>query len=348
MPARIVSRRRYRTRAASARVRAVRAPRQPAASRVRRRSGARWAAPLAGPALLLAAPAVALAGGAATSPSHQATVTTRWAIVAGAVLLVPVALLAWDVVVGKDKRLSTSKTVAAVWSYLIAAAFLGLVIAQLIGHPQALDAMAHSGLAGQYALLIGGPLGAAIAAKGIVGRQVARDPAAKSTGESLGAGQLIQNDAGDADLGDFQYVLFNFVAIAYFVVTLLQHPTAGLPHIPDVLLGLTSVSAAGYVTKKALPSSGASATLAPTSGAPGGEVAISGRGLLVGDTPATAPVLVIFGTTEATVTGRATTAGVDRIAVRVPDGLDQQQPVDVVVVTSAGTRVSAGSFTRSA
>jgi len=331
----------------SSRVHAVRALRQLATSRIRPRSGARWTAALAGPALWLAAPAVALAGGAAASPSHPATATTRWAIVAGAALLVPVALVAWEVVVGKDKRLSTSKTIAAVWSYLIAAAFLGFVIAELVGHPQALDAMAHSGLAGQYGLLIGGPLGAAIAAKGIVGRQVDRDPAAKSTGDSLGAGQLIQNDAGETDLGDFQYVLFNFVAIVYFVATLLQHPTAGLPHIPDVLLGLTSVSAAGYVTKKALPSTTASATLEPTSGAAGSDVTITGRGLLVGDTPATAPVLVIFGTAGASVTARATAAGTDQITARVPAGLDSL-PVGVVVVTSAGTRVRAGAFTPTA
>lgn len=215
-----------------------------------------WAGALAAPALCLALPAVAIAGGAATThssgPSHQATDATRLSILAGILALIPVALIAWDIVVGKDKRLSTSKTVAAVWTYLLAATFLGLVIAQLAGHPQALHAMAHSGLAGQYGLLIGGPLGAAIAAKGIVNGQVAKDPARKPAGTGLDAAQLIQNDENETDLGDFQYVLFNFVAIFFFVATLLQHPTEGLPHIPDVLLGLTSVSAVGYVTKKTL------------------------------------------------------------------------------------------------
>lgn len=339
-------------RSASIRVRGVRALTQIRAARVRRPSGARWAAALAGPTLCLAVPAVALAGGAAAArssgPADQATSATRWAIVACVVVvLIPAALLARDVVVGKDQRLSTSKTVAAVWTCLIAAAFLGLVVAQLLGHPQALDAMAHSGLAGQYGLLIGGPLGAAIVAKGIVGRQVAEDPAAKSVGEGPSAGQLIQDDAGDTDLGDFQYVLFNLVAIVYFVATLLQHPTAGLPHIPDVLLGLTSVSAAGYVTKKALPSSGATANLDPTSGPPGSKVTITGTGLLTGDTAASAPVMVVFGTKQATVSTRNRSAGVDTIDVQVPAGLTPQQPVDVSVVTSAATRVRAGTFTPS-
>jgi hypothetical protein len=205
-------------------------------------------------ACCLAVPAAALAATTGDPTSHRAVTATREMLLLCLAGLIVPSVLFWDMLVGKDKRISTSKTTAAVWTYLIASAFLGFVIAKFIGHPQALNRLMHSGLAGQYGLLIGGPLGAAIAAKGIVTRQVAKNAAAKTfaTG-SPNLLQLVQNDVGETDLGDFQYVLFNFVAMVYFVGTLVQSPTDGFPHIPDILLGLTSVSALGYVTKKALP-----------------------------------------------------------------------------------------------
>jgi hypothetical protein len=80
-------------------------------------------------------------------------------------------------------------------------------------------------------------------------------------------GDLIANDEHETDLGDLQYVLFNFVALVFVLLTMLVHePSGGLPHIPDVLLGLTSVSAAGYVGKKLLPPRPITAELDITSG----------------------------------------------------------------------------------
>jgi hypothetical protein len=203
-------------------------------------------------------PAAALAAGTGSPPSHRAVDATREMLGLCFVGLVLPSLFLWDMLIGKDKRVSTSKTTAAVWTYLIASALLGFVVAKLIGHPQALNEIMHSGLAGQYGLLIGGPLGAAIAAKGIVTNQVTKNPAAKSTAtDSPNVSQLVKNDAGETDLGDLQYVLFNFVAMVYFVGSLVQSPAGGFPRIPDILLGLTSVSALGYVAKKALPTTAA-------------------------------------------------------------------------------------------
>jgi hypothetical protein len=297
-------------------------------------------------ACCLAAPSAALAATTANPTSHRAITATREILIlclAGLVL--PSAFL-WDMLIGKDKRVSTSKTTAAVWTYLIASALLGFVVAKLIGHPQGLDKMMHSGLAGQYGLLIGGPLGAAVAAKGIVTNQVAKNPAAKTPspdGPSLS--QLVQNDTGETDLGDLQYVLFNFVPMVYFVGTLVQSPTDGFPHIPDVLLGLTSISALGYVTKKALPTTAATAKLNPTTAAAGATVTITGTGLLAADDPSNAPVIVLFGTGPATVGPRGRADGTDSIEVTVPQGLVQGKAVDVFVITPTPARVNAGSFT---
>jgi hypothetical protein len=188
-------------------------------------------------ACCLAVPAAALAATAGTPPSHRAVTATREMLGLCLLGLVLPSALVWDMLIGKDKRVSTSKTTAAVWTYLIASAFLGFVVAKFIGQPQALNKIMHSGLAGQYGVLIGGPLGAAIAAKGIVTNQISKNPAAKSAATgNLSPLQLVQNDTGETDLEDFQYIIFNLVAMVYFVGTLVQSPTVGFPHIPDVLL----------------------------------------------------------------------------------------------------------------
>jgi hypothetical protein len=215
---------------------------------------------------LAALPTAAWAAGA-TDPAalHAATRSVRWGFVIGLgaeiAMLGVLALFGVPVLtflIGHDKRVSTSKTIAVIWTLVVAGALIALVYASLRNHPEALDATDAAGVMGQYALLFGGPLGAAILAKGIVTSQVKKDPAAKPPATSTGPTDLILNDAGEADLGDFQYVLFNAVALLFVVGMLLHEPVKGLPHIPDVLLGLTSVSAVGYVGKKALPPAGTS------------------------------------------------------------------------------------------
>ncbi|MDQ6606296.1 MAG: hypothetical protein M3Z06_07085 [Actinomycetota bacterium] len=190
--------------------------------------------------------------------SQESNEAIRWGLligVGGAVLLTVLLAatgLEKAMVIGRDNRLSTSKTVAGLWTVVVAGGLVGFVYAQLLGHPQALDNTNHSGVVGQYALLFGGPLGAAIAAKGIVSRQVTNDPSAKSPAPRPKLQDLVADDAGNTDLGDFQYVLFNAVALFFVIGNLLVHSSGGLPRIPDVLLGLTSVSAVGFVSKKAL------------------------------------------------------------------------------------------------
>lgn len=290
--------------------------------------------------------ATAVAGGATGSLSHIAVTTTReLLIVSIAVVLLVVAWPLRKLLIGQDKRLSTSKTTAAVWTSLLTGSLLGMVIAKFAGHPEALEEIMHSGVAGQYGLLIGGPLGAAIAAKGIVGNQVEKNSAAKAPAAgSAHPLQLVNNDSGEADLGDFQYVLFNFVAIVYFVGTLMQSPLAGLPHIPDVLLGLTSVSAVGYVAKKALPPVTPTAKISPATAAATEPVTITGTGLLDDKDPEQTAVTVLLATHRAEITKKERVDGTDTIVATVPDGLSGTEAVDVLVVTPSRASVSAGSF----
>ena len=113
-----------------------------------------------------------------------------------------------SLVVGQDNRVSTSKTTALVWTYTVAAALLSFIIARWLGHPDVYDASDKQGLNAQYAVLIGGPLGAAILAKGIVSAQVDSGATAKPAAANARSAQLVQNDNGEADLGDVQYLLF--------------------------------------------------------------------------------------------------------------------------------------------
>jgi len=333
---------------------------------------------LAGGALLAAALLAAAVPGsalAASAPSSQATSAGRWSLLlalAGLVVVLPLALWVLELVaatlhskrpsppvvlgwirgaaIGADKRVSTSKTVAVVWTYSLASVLLAIVIAKLWGHPEGLDVLNQSGLQSEYAVLIGGPLGAAILAKGIVTSQLANGQASKPASSGAKAGDLVSNDAGGTDLGDLQYVLFNTVALVFFFGEFLSNPTAGLPSIPNVLAGLTTVSAAGYVGKKVLTpgrtiASVRPSTVASTDWDEGGVVHFTavGTGLLNGD--GSAPSTVRFGAdgdgTKITlsVTADGTTLDFD-VAGKLPAGT-----YALHVLTDQGQATKTGALT---
>lgn len=297
------------------------------------------------------------AGAASAHSKPTATIAHSAAKIAGEIelrlaislaLFLVIGVAALKLLIGVDGRVSTSKTVAIAWTYLLASAILAFVLSKFGGYPQALDNLMHAGLEGQYGLLVGGPLGAAIAAKGIVGKQLGEDPTAKtraSEGESANPVQLVQNDAAETDLGDFQYVLFNLVAMVFFVGTLFGSPAAGLPHIPDVLLALTSVGAVGYVAKKTLPNATPKAKLNRTSAKAKDRVTVSGSQLLVGSPPGRSAVMVLLGGIEAPILNRhPVPGGEDSVEVEVPKGLPVGKAVEVAVITSAPSRIDAGKL----
>ena len=196
--------------------------------------------------------------------------------------------------VGQDNRVSTSKTTALVWTYSVAAAILSFLIARWLGHSEAYDALNTQGLSAQYAVLIGGPLGAAILAKAIVSAQVDSGSTAKPPADSPSPTQLVQNDSGQADLGDVQYLLFNVVALVFLYGELFRAPQAGMPSIPDVLVGLTSIAAVGFVGKKAISGGAVISDVKPSAARVGERVRITTTGLITSanDLPA---VIVNFG-----------------------------------------------------
>ena len=241
-----------------------------------------------------------------------------------------------SLVVGDDNRVSTSKTTALIWTYSVAAALFSFLIARWLGHSGAFHILMTQGLNAQYAVLIGGPLGAAILAKGIVSAQVSGGSAAKTRADAPTAAQLVQNDSGQADLGDLQYVLFNFIALVFFYGEILRAPQLGMPTIPDVLVGLTSVSAVGFVGKKALSGPAGISDVNPNARLVGEIVTIATAGIIqsADDLPG---VKVAFGGAQAspgTLSAITTTSLGVLIDAPVPPGAAGR--VDVTVSVPGG------------
>ncbi len=247
-------------------------------------------------------------------------------------LQVPFVGIVRGAIMGADGRVSTSKTVAVAWTYSVASALLSIVIAKWMGHGHGYGEQIRHGLQGEFALLIGGPIGAAILAKGIVSTQV-DNGASKPAASAAQAADLVTNDNGQTDLGDLQYVLFNTVALVFFFGEFLAKPQLGLPTIPDVLLGLTSVSAVGYVAKKALPSGGLNVVkVDPPNAAAGDDVTlyVSGLADAQGAVPAATDVTVELGAAAANVKTVTTSTQGPTVTVEVPAGIPAG-PVDVTV-----------------
>ena len=130
-----------------------------------------------------------------------------------------------------DRRTSTSKTIAFAWTVAIAWGLLSLVIADILG-----DAAEWNGLQEEYLLL----LWRSLCGRGA--RQV-RDLQPGGQRQLDGedgatAGQLVNNDEGDTDLGDLQYVLFNVIGLAYFLSQFIGELGEGFPDLPPTLTGL--------------------------------------------------------------------------------------------------------------
>lgn len=216
------------------------------------------------------------------------------------------------VILGKDNRTSTSKTFVFMWTLLVGWAIACLLIAgELIKihgcaaipdiktaitactaqHDQVgllqtgWQQFVSDGLSGGYLVLLGAPAAAAIAAKAITQAKIesGTDPKPAAAGtQTLSArvAQIFSADDQSTDIGDFQYMLFNLVTAVYFVAQFVHPSGDGLPAMPDTLLGLTSVSAALYVGKKAVTKNQPTITgVFPSILRPDHQITVTGSGL---------------------------------------------------------------------
>jgi IPT/TIG domain len=231
---------------------------------------------------------------------------------------------------GKDGRWSTSKTSAVLWTYAVWFAFLTILL-----HTNG-KGLEHAILKQQYLVLLGVPVASAVIAKGFTqskvesGKLATKAPDGVETDVVSGLGQLVADDTGQPALADFQYFGFNVLLLAYFFVRFLGDQAAGLPDLPDSLVALTGVSAAGYVAKKGVTDDTTTPVITsidPPAAALGDTIAIRGPNLAtvneqnvavqIGN--ASPPILAIsIGEYDATITVRVPPDGsTGEAAVRV-------------------------------
>jgi hypothetical protein len=230
---------------------------------------------------------------------EQREIENRALVLAFALLFAPAVLAVWldrgpkprgfrRLYVGEDNRVSTSKLVPFLWTFALAFGLLSLILADIFGASQGFDALVKAGTQEQYYVLLGGPFAAAVAAKGITTKKTAEpnnsfEKPPDHDGPSLS--QAVTDDRGNVDLGDFQYVLFTALGLVYFLGRFLAHVDHGLPSMPDVLVGLITISAAGYVGKKSTERGTPIVTGVeplPIVLARGGTYTVVGRGFIAG------------------------------------------------------------------
>lgn len=195
-----------------------------------------------------------------------------------------------------------------------------------LGDPAGWDEQLDKGLQEEYLVLLGGPFAAAVLAKFITTRKDEQGQIQKTDAGPGGGGpsDIITDDAGETDLVDFQYFMFNLLTLALFLGTLCFNLHDGFPDLPDLLIGLTSISGATYVAKKAAERQVPTVkTVIPGKASPGDEVEVWGENLLVASLlhPPPAdwlPKATIDGiSANVAVTPRRRT-GADRLRVTVP------------------------------
>jgi hypothetical protein len=156
--------------------------------------------------------------------------------------------------IGQDGRFSTGRLPAALWTVAIGYGllFLGLAVPWSCapGARCPLES-AFSGLDSTYLVLLGGPFAASIAAAGIVGYKISNGTVQQADATSVALADFVSDNDGKADLVDAQYLLFNVVALAIFIVTFISDPTS-FPTLPTAIAMLPGLGALTYGVNKAV------------------------------------------------------------------------------------------------
>ncbi|MFF4017661.1 IPT/TIG domain-containing protein [Streptomyces sp. NPDC001843] len=156
-------------------------------------------------------------------------------------------------VIGEDHRMSTSRTVAAVWVLFLTYAVLVLAgrLAAASGHAE--RDMLVSGLAlargAGVVTVLAVVCVIAMLVRRVVGTRVAAQRLQKVRAHRPRAADLLTDDAGRGNFADIQYVVINAVALLFTAVRLARRPDQ-LPDLPWGLAVVVLVSAATYLAGK--------------------------------------------------------------------------------------------------
>jgi hypothetical protein len=260
-------------------------------------------------------------------------------------------------IIGADNRTSTSKCVALAWTLAIVFGLLAILFAKWIGDDVGYQSLLDNGVREEYWLLLGGPFAAAIAAKYATTSQAQDGAKTTAPAGSANPQQLVVNDEGNADLGDFQYVAFNLVALLFYLGTFVPNLNDGLPEIPEVLTALALTSAGTYSAKKFLSQAKPTLLSMLPNSVPVGttdkpsSIEVWGNNLIVppSATPsgsAEPPKITVNGML-ATVTAFTQTMGADHLTVQLPVGFTAGTQVKVAAVRADGVAATGPGGTDS-
>ena len=191
-------------------------------------------------------------GGGRCAQFHQAL----WA---AAATWLAVALLSWVkraeggvivMLIGRNGRFSTSYFQAWVWTLAICWGFAFFLAEAVVRKAKDLGVVGNE-LDADYFLLLGGPFAALVVAQQIKSAKLSSGDVQAVSSPSTTVKDVVSSDDGRTDLVDTQYLLFNFVALAAFVVLFARNPT-DFPDLPDGLVLLTSGAALAYIGNKAV------------------------------------------------------------------------------------------------
>jgi hypothetical protein len=149
---------------------------------------------------------------------------------------------------GKDRRRSTSKTISVVWTLFLAWMLLVIGVVAWQSHTDLSTILGNAPTL--YLVLIGGPYAAAVLAKVSTTSGVNADRIVKTQADTTSARDVIADDQGNVDLYDFQYTLFNLIALLMVLFQFWGDPGHGLPPVPEFLAILCGGSALTYTVNK--------------------------------------------------------------------------------------------------
>jgi hypothetical protein len=303
---------------------------------------------VSGTLTLASAAAVAGAGSASYGPELGAAA----APVAVALLIVGVL---WHrskgtaahggLVTGADNRISTSKTIAVVWTLVVAWMVVAeAFVAAFPKHPPNTFSGLLASASDLYFVFLGGPYAAAAFAKATTQSKIAQGTLTKTPGTPA-ATDLISDDNGNVDLYDFQYVLFNILALLIVAISFGVHPDRGLPDVPAFLAILTGGSALTYTVNKATAADAPQITsVTPANARIGDVIKITGVQLFSTNAGGTLPTVTIGGISA---TGVAIPTGAtDTLTATVADAPPGTTPLagttrDVVVSPPLASPITA-------
>jgi hypothetical protein len=183
-----------------------------------------------------------------------------------------IALLTWwhplQLIMGLDGRYSNSKFQMALWFFVVIATYLATVYLRvsrigwdLLGGINIPDNLLL--LSGMSALTYGGAKGITTAKVDAAASQGIANP--KPPGQPHFWRDLIQNDVGSFDLGDFQMLVVTLLAVGmylaaifHFLGLLAVSEAVKLPDIDTTILATFGLGQGAYLTKKALGNAGTS------------------------------------------------------------------------------------------